>query len=418
MSRPNTLVRTPYTRFRKSQVHTPVTPLAESPTRQEGGQGKVEELGVPKQEAKRRRAKSDKPSRFFPKRQDSVLPAFSALKLTTDKLSSFTLEQPKGRWSDDQLTLDEKRDDYKLTFGAEENMVFVVQESKGERAESSFVVVLHRPSPGPLFRALHITKNGHHTFELPLGNSISEDFVDCIADSIQKKTSCSSVYYVSNPAIRHDLFNIERKHPQHIPAQKIGIVYYHNGQIDLQVSNGECSSKFWEFVSLMGYKIDLTNWGGFTGDMRNHEDKETYFTQWKEKDIIFHVAPMLNSEAIRRLIGNDIVIIVFTEDGEFNPSVLTQLGSLPQIIFVVRPSTSSLMVSSTPAYPATPSHRHSLSVPEKIERSHISNKSPHYRLSVFKTNTLPSIEPPIPDEDLDVNQLRDLLFTKAFNGLI
>eukprot|EP01124_Arcella_intermedia_P012965 TRINITY_DN19378_c0_g1_i2.p1 TRINITY_DN19378_c0_g1~~TRINITY_DN19378_c0_g1_i2.p1 ORF type:complete len:190 (+),score=44.00 TRINITY_DN19378_c0_g1_i2:155-724(+) len=189
----------------------------------------------------------------------------------------------------------------------------------------------------------------------------------------------------------------------------------------------------------MGKKIDLTHWVGYTGDMRNHEEKETYYTNWNNKDIIFHVAPLLSSEAIRRLIGNDIVIIVFTEDVDFNPYVLKQLGTVPLIffiIFVVSPHTSTPLASSIPpSYPPTPFQKHPLATSSEnihfqkppqasssekfhIEKPHNPENSPYYRLSFFKSSTLPSIEPPIPDEDLDVNQLRDLLFTKAFNGLI
>lgn len=55
--------------------------------------------------------------------------------------------------------------------------------------------------------------------------------------------------------------------------------------------------------------------------------------------VIYHVAPLLNAEGHRRLIGNDIAVIFFMEEnsGKFDPSFMDQLGQVPQVFAVVQP---------------------------------------------------------------------------------
>ena len=48
---------------------------------------------------------------------------------------------------------------------------------------------------------------------------------------------------------------------------------------------------------------------------RNISEKETYYTEWNDIDIIYHVNTMLSADAHRRLIGNDVAIIFFKEKG-------------------------------------------------------------------------------------------------------
>lgn len=61
------------------------------------------------------------------------------------------------------------------------------------------------------------------------------------------------------------------------------------------------------------------------------------FREWNECKFIFHSACRLNSEQIRRLIGNDIIIIVFIEDSSFDLSSLDEFGAVPQVFAIVQP---------------------------------------------------------------------------------
>lgn len=68
-------------------------------------------------------------------------------------------------------------------------------------------------------------------------------------------------------------------------------------------------------------------------------DQFSYFTVFEGIQVMFHLAIWFNAEQHRRLIGNDIVFIVFHEadSGPFDPTSLDQLGTVPQIYCVVQP---------------------------------------------------------------------------------
>ena len=53
--------------------------------------------------------------------------------------------------------------------------------------------------------------------------------------------------------------------------------------------------------------------------------------------VMFHVSVMTNAEQHRRLIGNDIAVIVFHEDSKLDPTHLNELGTVPQVFAVVHP---------------------------------------------------------------------------------
>lgn len=53
---------------------------------------------------------------------------------------------------------------------------------------------------------------------------------------------------------------------------------------------------------------------------------------------MFHVASLMNPEQHRRLIGNDIVVIIFQVSNEpLDISYLDELGIVPQVFGIVRP---------------------------------------------------------------------------------
>jgi hypothetical protein len=59
-----------------------------------------------------------------------------------------------------------------------------------------------------------------------------------------------------------------------------------------------------------------------------------FFINILDVSVMFHIAPLMNEEQHRRLIGNDICVIIFYEDDccqTFNPEPLTQIGAVPQV---------------------------------------------------------------------------------------
>lgn len=93
----------------------------------------------------------------------------------------------------------------------------------------------------------------------------------------------------------------------------------------------------------------------------------------------------MNAEQHRRLIGNDVVVLVFHDgDGAFDPAPLNALGTVPQIFGVVR--------------------RHSVT----------SSDATHYRVEFFSR---PNIKPYAPhlamDQVFTAAELKEFLFTKC-----
>jgi len=101
---------------------------------------------------------------------------------------------------------------------------------------------------------------------------------------------------------------------------------------------------------------------------------------------MFHIAPYCTPEQHRRLIGNDILVVIFHDDPDyepFDPTVLADLGTVPQIFCVVQ-SFNNL-----------------------------------YRLGFLHRKNIKDFGPPSPPIDycFDKYNVFDYLFTKLHNGL-
>ena len=56
-----------------------------------------------------------------------------------------------------------------------------------------------------------------------------------------------------------------------------------------------------------------------------------------DRVVIYHLAPQLDKEGHRRLIGNDIAVIFFLEEGAkgFDTTLIDELGTVPQVIIMI-----------------------------------------------------------------------------------
>jgi len=76
----------------------------------------------------------------------------------------------------------------------------------------------------------------------------------------------------------------------------------------------------------MGDKIQLKGWKRYRADLdtkTNATGSHSIYTLWEGLEIMFHVNTMLTDECRQRIIGNDIVVIVFQESGKWDPSFIT-----------------------------------------------------------------------------------------------
>ncbi len=119
------------------------------------------------------------------------------------------------------------------------------------------------------------------------------------------------------------MLSLEMEHSRNANCYRFAVVY---GKADQKTEaemflNREGSPEFEQFLSLLGDRIELKGWSGYSGGL-NQEDSVTcshsYYTTWQGLEIMFHVSTMMSAEQQRRLIGNDIGMIFFQpSDAEF-----------------------------------------------------------------------------------------------------
>ncbi|KAF7241154.1 Rap1 GTPase-activating protein 1 [Varanus komodoensis] len=107
---------------------------------------------------------------------------------------------------------------------------------------------------------------------------------------------------------------------------KFGVIYQKTGQTTEEevFSNTEESQGFLEFLDLLGDRIQLQDFRGFRGGLdvtRGQTGTESIYTNFRGKEIMFHVSTMLpftegDAQQLQRKrhIGNDIVAIVFQDE--------------------------------------------------------------------------------------------------------
>ncbi|XP_078240882.1 rap1 GTPase-activating protein 1 isoform X4 [Pogona vitticeps] len=107
---------------------------------------------------------------------------------------------------------------------------------------------------------------------------------------------------------------------------KFGVIYQKTGQTTEEevFSNTEESLGFLEFLELLGDRIQLQDFRGFRGGLdvtRGQTGTESVYTNFRGKEIMFHVSTMLpftegDAQQLQRKrhIGNDIVAIVFQDE--------------------------------------------------------------------------------------------------------
>ncbi|XP_066457905.1 rap1 GTPase-activating protein 1-like [Eleutherodactylus coqui] len=117
---------------------------------------------------------------------------------------------------------------------------------------------------------------------------------------------------------------------------KFGVIYQKPGQVtESQLfGNTEESLGFIEFLDFLGEKINLQNFKGFRGGLdvsQGQTGTESVFTTFRGHEIMFHVSTKLPYTAgdaqqlqRKRHIGNDIVSLVYQDDGAvFSPDIIT-----------------------------------------------------------------------------------------------
>uniref|UniRef100_A0A1I8AAQ5 Rap-GAP domain-containing protein n=1 Tax=Steinernema glaseri TaxID=37863 RepID=A0A1I8AAQ5_9BILA len=117
---------------------------------------------------------------------------------------------------------------------------------------------------------------------------------------------------------------------------KFGILYQKFGQTSEEeiFGNAVTTPAFDEFLDILGDRVALKNFTGFRGGLdiqHGQTGNESVYTQFKQKEIMFHVSTLLpftvgDTQQLQRKrhIGNDIVAVVFQEENTpFCPDVVS-----------------------------------------------------------------------------------------------
>ncbi|ELP93812.1 rap GTPase-activating protein, putative [Entamoeba invadens IP1] len=154
------------------------------------------------------------------------------------------------------------------------------------------------------------------------------------------------VKYNNIPAIDEELYTIETMSLNR--QYKFGVVYVKPNQDESQIfsNDKDLSIKFYELLDLLGDRIELKGFTGYSGglDVRyNETGKESYCSTYFVNQVMFHVAPLLpptigeQQLERKRHVGNDIVVLVFLEEGvkSFDPRLFT--SHFNHVFVIVQP---------------------------------------------------------------------------------
>lgn len=189
---------------------------------------------------------------------------------------------------------------------------------------------------------------------------------------------------------------------------KVGILYCKAGQsTEEEFYNNEHSGPlFDEFLSCIGENVRLLGFEKYRGGLDNKSDSTglyTVYSTYDDCEIMFHVSTMLpysanNRQQLsrKRHIGNDIVTIVFQEEGAlpFTPKILR---SQFQHVFIIVKALNP---------PLLPDGSYDFSSPR------------HYALAVSRSKEMPPFGPPIPENGVFVKspQFKNFLLAKIINA--
>eukprot|EP01127_Copromyxa_protea_P018654 TRINITY_DN5919_c0_g1_i1.p1 TRINITY_DN5919_c0_g1~~TRINITY_DN5919_c0_g1_i1.p1 ORF type:complete len:1318 (-),score=198.98 TRINITY_DN5919_c0_g1_i1:28-3981(-) len=194
----------------------------------------------------------------------------------------------------------------------------------------------------------------------------------------------------------------------HENSFKFGVVSRQKGQSTAKelYKNNYMSPSFHEFLDIMGEKIPLRGWKGFTGGLDTDHDshgRHSYYTDFHSERVMFHVATMIpmvpGDPSRKRHVGNDIVVIIFKDEECTEPLDLKSFGSQFNHIFV---EVTKLRDQDL----------------DKFKNAITGDvNSEWYHIQVFCKEGLLEFHPRLPNPPLVKKEnLREWLLTKCING--
>eukprot|EP01125_Pyxidicula_operculata_P001024 TRINITY_DN108_c8_g2_i1.p1 TRINITY_DN108_c8_g2~~TRINITY_DN108_c8_g2_i1.p1 ORF type:complete len:1167 (+),score=338.57 TRINITY_DN108_c8_g2_i1:63-3563(+) len=307
--------------------------------------------------------------------------------LIDDKLKRFSIEPLSNERppNPQEILFPDIYDDH---FYGKVHLNYVgVHKTKGD---DYVIVSVLKPAQNGKYLALKTTKKGSESFEIDsnqIRNS-KDGQKKKLSESIENYLNAThgqfSFYQELNTNFSNDLRMIEKKHPQKQKAFKLAFMYSTGQEKTLQdfFAHRDGSPEYFKFLDLLGEKINLKSHKGYRGDIGVEIEQDSYYTKWGEIEVMFHICLWFTPEQHRRLIGNDIVFVIFHDSTvPFDPAPLDALGTVPQVFGVVQ--------------------------------KHEDN----YRMAFFTRPNIKPFTPTVPaNHAFAKDSIRDFLFEKAYNG--
>jgi len=127
--------------------------------------------------------------------------------------------------------------------------------------------------------------------------------------------------------------------------------------------------------------------------VKSYKITDNHDSYWRGLQVTWYLATLLSTEEQRQYIGNTIAAIYFKDhdDEPFDPSQISQMGSIGVIHIVVTP----------------------------VILSNLETQTIRYRVGVVYKDTLGEFGPSLPIEYLfDGLSIRDFVLTKVYNGYV
>lgn len=179
--------------------------------------------------------------------------------------------------------------------------------------------------------------------------ALKNKYPDTFGTPSAQRTLSKSLVEAKKPSMPNDLLAMEER--QVIRSYKFGLAYLKAGQTTEAQALANCekdvSPAFTDFLTFLGEKIELKGWKGYRAglDVSPSQNTGTHsiYTKWQGYEVMFHTSHLLpylekSTEQLerKRHIGNDLVVIVFTES-DLPFDVSTVASKQIHIIAVVQP---------------------------------------------------------------------------------
>merc|ERR1712137_1067632 len=185
---------------------------------------------------------------------------------------------------------------------------------------------------------------------------------------------------LKEPNIKDALIDFEKKHLE-TKNYKFGIIYRRHGQVtdDEMLSNEKGSPEFEQFLDFLGDRITLKGWTGFRGGLDTNSDTtgtHALHAFFRDFEIMFHTSTLLphdkgNPQQLhrKRPIGNDVVVIIFQEEGadRFTPKDFA--SHFNHVFVVVEPYTKPEHLEGTKKSSGTKTRKRLLSMDNPAARA-------------------------------------------------